>query len=106
MLEGGSHNSLGVKNLVSFSWLLVVSCVCAKSLQSCPTLCDPMDCSPLCPWDSPGKNTGVGSHALLQGIFQTQGLNPHRMPPALAGDYLPLLPPVKPLWVSQSQTNA
>ena len=31
----------------------------------------------LCPWDSPGKNTGVGYHALLQGIFPTQGSNPH-----------------------------
>ena len=31
----------------------------------------------LCPWDSPGKNTGVGCHSLLQGIFPTQGLNPH-----------------------------
>ena len=30
-----------------------------------------------CPWDSPGKNTGVGSHALLQGIFPTQQSNPH-----------------------------
>ena len=30
----------------------------------------------LCPWDSPGKNTGVGCHALLQGIVLTQGLNP------------------------------
>ena len=29
----------------------------------------------LCPWDSPGKNTGVGSHFLLQGIFLTQGSN-------------------------------
>ena len=29
-----------------------------------------------CPWDSPGKNTGVGCHALLQGIFPTQGSNP------------------------------
>ena len=28
-----------------------------------------------CPWDFPGKNTGVGSHSLLQGIFPTQGLN-------------------------------
>ena len=28
------------------------------------------------PWNSPGQNTGVGSHALLQGIFPTQGLNP------------------------------
>ena len=30
----------------------------------------------LCPWDVPGKNTGVGCHFLLQGIFLTQGLNP------------------------------
>jgi len=30
----------------------------------------------LCLWDSPGKNTGVGSDSLLQGIFLTQGLNP------------------------------
>ena len=29
----------------------------------------------LCPWNSPGKNTGVGCHFLLQGIFLTQGLN-------------------------------
>ena len=29
----------------------------------------------LCPWDSPGKNTGVGCHFLLQRIFPTQGLN-------------------------------
>ena len=46
--------------------------VCVKLLQSCPALCNPMDC----PWDSPGKNTGVGCHALLQGIFPTEGLNP------------------------------
>ena len=31
----------------------------------------------LCPWCSPGKNTGVGCHTLLQGIFLTQGSNPH-----------------------------
>ena len=31
----------------------------------------------LCPWDSPGKNTGVDCHFFLQGIFPTQGLNPH-----------------------------
>ena len=29
----------------------------------------------LCPWDSPGKNIGVGCHALLQGTFLTEGLN-------------------------------
>ena len=45
------------------------TCMSAKSLQSCLTLCDPMDSSPprlLCPRDSPGKNTGVGCHSLLQ----------------------------------------
>ena len=31
----------------------------------------------LCPWDPPGKNTGVGYHFLLQGIFPTQGQNPN-----------------------------
>ena len=39
----------------------------------------PMDCSPpgsSVHGDSPGKNTGVGCHALLQGIFPTQGSNP------------------------------
>ena len=40
-----------------------------KSLQSCPTLCDPIRRQPTRlprPWDSPGKNTGVGCHFLLQ----------------------------------------
>ena len=40
----------------------------AKSRQLCPTLCDPIDSSPpgSCPCNSPGKNTGVGCHFLLQ----------------------------------------
>ena len=45
---------------------------CMLVAQSCPTLCDPMDC----PWNSPGTNTGVGSSFLLHGIFPTQGSNP------------------------------
>ena len=44
--------------------------------QSCSTLCNPMDCRLLCPWDFPGKSTGVGCHCLLQGIVPIQGLNP------------------------------
>ena len=44
------------------------SAAAARSLQSCPTLCDPIDSSPpgSRPWDSPGKNTGVGCHFFLQ----------------------------------------
>ena len=47
--------------------------------QSCLTLRDPMDYSPpgsSVHGDSPGRNAGVGCHALLQGIFPTQGSNP------------------------------
>ena len=45
--------------------------------QLCPILCEPMEPARLlCPWDTPGKNTGEGCHSLLQGIFSTQGLNP------------------------------
>ena len=55
---------------------LYVLCLVA---QICLTLCNPVDCSP--PGSSvhgasPGKNTGVGCHALLQGIFPNQGSNP------------------------------
>ena len=59
--------------LVSGSELLT-----SEVAQSCPTLCDPMDCS--LPGSSihgifPAKTTGVGCHFLLQGIFPTQGSN-------------------------------
>ena len=47
--------------------------------QTCVTLRNPMDCSSpgsSVHGDSPGRNTGVGRHPLLQGIFPTQGLDP------------------------------
>ena len=47
-------------------------CVNVKAAQSCPTLCNPMDC----PGNSLGQNTGVGSLSLLQGIFPAQESNP------------------------------
>ena len=55
--------------------------MCSSCLvpQSCPALCNPMDCSlpgPSVHGDSPGKNTGVGCHAILQGIFPTWGSIP------------------------------
>ena len=55
----------------SHSW----ACVCTCSVaQSCSVVCDPMDYSPrlLCPWNFWGKNTGMGCHFLLLGIFLTQ----------------------------------
>ena len=49
--------------------------------QSRLTICDPVDCSPPgSSWNSPGENTRVGSHSLLQGIFPTQGSNPDLLP--------------------------
>ena len=47
--------------------------------KSCPTLLCPYGWQPtglLCPWNFPGKYTGVGGHFLLQGIFLTQGITP------------------------------
>ena len=107
-LTGPLHESCGVGSAMC----------CAKSLQLCSSLCDPMDCSPpgssvheilqarilgchallqenlpnpgielrsptlqadSLPSESPGKpkNTRMGCHFLLQGIFPIQGLNPH-----------------------------
>ena len=49
-------------------WSLIV-CVCVLVTQSCPTLCNPMDCSPpgfSVHGISPGKNSGIDCHSLLQ----------------------------------------
>ena len=71
------------------------ACVVIFMFQSCQSLCDPWL---LCPWDSPGKNTGVDCHALLQGFFLTQGSNLHLlMLLHWRVGSLPLKPPGKPL---------
>ena len=51
---------------------------CCLIAKSCLTLATPWTVAArlLCPWDFPGKDTGVGCHFLLQGIVPTQGLNP------------------------------
>ena len=58
----------------------------AKSLQSCPTLCDPIDGRQPTrlprPWDSPGKNSGVGCHFLLQ--CRRAGFNSVSLTPTLS----------------------
>ena len=59
--------------------------------QLCPTLCNPMDCSPpgsAVHGDSSGKNTGVGCYALLQGVLPDPGTElSSLMSPALAGGF-------------------
>ena len=65
-----------------------------KVTQLCLTFWDPMDCSPpgsSVHGNSPGKNTGVGCHALLQA-----GDLPNQVTPALQADSLPCEPPRKP----------
>ena len=57
-------------------WAVPKMCACVS--RSVVSLYDSMDCSPpgfLCSWNSAGKNSGVGSHSLLQGTFLTQGSN-------------------------------
>ena len=58
--------------------MLLCVCVCARACmhaQLCPTVCDPVDCSPPDSSVHGILNTGVGCHALLQGIFLIQGSN-------------------------------
>ena len=67
--EHFSHHYFPVNETYLVSRLLTSLVLTAKSLQSCSTLCGPTDGSPPGSphhWDSPGKNTGVGCHFLLQ----------------------------------------
>ena len=69
------HSKIFV-NLVQVDYNIIPITLCSFT-QSCPTLCGPKNGSLLCPWNFPGKNTRVGYHFLLQGIFSTERLNPH-----------------------------
>ena len=61
------------KNCLTYYLLLLFSCqVLSSSLRSHGLLPARL----LCPWDFPGRNTEMGYHVLLQGIFPTQGLKP------------------------------
>ena len=65
MMKASSQLNLGESESVS------------RSVVSDPLRhCELQPARLLCPWNSPGKKTGVGSHSLLQGIFLTLGLNP------------------------------
>ena len=57
-----------------FSCACVVSCFSHIQFFATPWTIQPARLR--CPWESPGKNTGLGCHFLLQGIFLTQGSNP------------------------------
>ena len=59
-------------------WLVFLSltCVSCSVMSDSSWPCWLYPTSLLCSWNSPGKNTGVGCHFLLQGIFPTQELNP------------------------------
>ena len=74
---GSTFSSLAYSNRVGYQH----ACTCVCSAMSYPLW--PHGLWPtrlLCPWGSPGKNTGAGSHSLLQGVFPIQGSNPHLLP--------------------------
>ena len=85
-LKVWQRNILYSKNTLSKRYVLF--CIVHTSLPmlllfSCSVVSDSMipwtvpNQALLCPWDFPGKNTGMGCHFLLQGIFPTEGSNPH-----------------------------
>ena len=74
--------------------------MCVSVSQSSPDSLKPLGLKPpklLCPWDSPGKNTGVGCHSFLQGNLPDPGTEPGS--PALQADSLLPEPPGKSLAV-------
>ena len=76
----------------------LISWAVCLATQSCPTLCDPIDCSPPCSSVHgifPGKNTGVGCHGLLQGNLPNPGIKPRS--PAFQADSFPAESPGKPM---------
>ena len=94
------HDWLSKWSAVSYLASLPVPRVHVLSCSVVPDSLQPHGLQPfrlLCPWDSPSKNTGVGCHALLQGIFPTQGSNLHLLYPLhwQVGSF-PLAPRGKP----------
>ena len=88
--------------------LVVHACKVTSVMSSSLWPYGPQPTRLLCPWDSPGKNTGVGCHA-LQGIFPTQGLNQGLLHCwwifynlSHQGSPLYILAPPSPLWNSSS----
>ena len=90
------HRNLEVINIINYIMLYVIltffslsivliglteACLCACSIASVVSdslkPCGLQPVRPLCPWDSPGKNIGVGCHTLLQRILLTQGSHLH-----------------------------
>ena len=67
-----AYSSTAAQYWVTACCWCLVAYVVSDSLQSHVLLFPRL----LCPWNSPGKSTGVSFHALLQGIFSTQGSNP------------------------------
>ena len=72
------HPKSHLPKTTTINFLAVYFVACVPSRFSCVQLCATLgNVARLpCPWDSPGKNTRVGCHAFLQGIFPTQGSNP------------------------------
>ena len=92
----GSTSPVNLKFSSYLGRLLLSRSVMSNSLQ--PHGLQPAGL--LCPWDFPGKNTGVGCFALLQGIFPTQGPNPRLLHLLYWQEgSLPLMPPGKPIYM-------
>ena len=91
-----------IDRLILYHWATWEAvCVCVCVCVSCSAMSNFLQSHGLkpvrllCPWNSPGKNTGVGSHSLLQGIFPNQGST---RSPAFQENSLPSEPPGHDYW--------
>ena len=96
-----SHNIYSSHNLIKFKLernklkkILHVNLCAVLSCVQLFVIAWTVAQGPLCPWNFPGKNTGVGCH--FEGIFLTQRLNLHFTSPALVGRFFITAPPGNP----------
>ena len=90
------HYGCGLGKIEDMDWQFVVTVQLLNHVQLFVTLWTVARQAPHS-WGSPGRNIGMGCHALLQGIFPTQGLNPHFYVSCIGRwVLLPLAPPGKP----------
>ena len=80
---------------IGYHWCECMLCLSVKSNSLQPHGLQPAKL--LCPWNFPGKNTGVGCHFPLRVIFPTQGQNLRLASAALAGGFFSTVPPGKPI---------
>ena len=90
---------MAIKHMKRCATLLIICMLTCSAASDSLRLHGMQPTRLLCPWNFPGRNTGVRCPFLLQGIFPTQGTNPRLL---LAGGFFTTEPPGKPIFIPRA----